>query len=109
MPFQKGKSGNPRGRPPLALSERIREKVDPDELIQIALELARDENAFSRDRMAAVSFLAERGWVKPPQTLAVAHVPAFPSYDYNALSTDELRTLEGLMSKMPLLPSGDEQ
>lgn len=64
--WRPGQSGNPTGRRPnaLALAERIREKVDPGELIDIALALAREGQAEST-RMAALAWLSDRGWSKP--------------------------------------------
>lgn len=110
MPFVRGRSGNPRGRPPsgLALAEKIRETIDPREMAEIAIGFLRDESVSTRDRISMWNALAERGWVKPPQQheVTVAQVPVF---DYDALSGDELRTLERLMAKMPLLPSGDDE
>jgi hypothetical protein len=109
MPFVKGKSGNPRGRPPtgLALAEKIRETIDPKEMAEIAVAFLRDERNHVRDRISMWNALAERGWVKPPQQHEVVVAP-MPTFDYDALSTDELRTLERLISKVPLLPSGDD-
>lgn len=77
--WRPGQSGNPQGRPrsPLSLAERVREKVSPDELIDIALELAR-KGAAESTRIAALAWLSDRGWAKPAtqQNHLVARVGA---------------------------------
>lgn len=113
--WRKGESGNPRGRPPtgMALAERIRERVDLDELIDIALEIARgkgiqiglDENgdpmiAIPRpsDRLAAIGFLCDRGYPKPPAMLDVDLHRDGPPVDFSRLSAEELVTFETLLT-----------
>ena len=71
--FRPGTSGNPRGRPRtgLALAEKIREMVDPAELVGIVLAIARDPGAPVKHRLAAVTLLADRGWSKPPVAIEI--------------------------------------
>jgi hypothetical protein len=71
--FRPGTSGNPRGRPRagLALSERIREMVDPSELVGIVLAIARDPGVAVKHRLAAVTLLADRGWSRPPAAVEI--------------------------------------
>src|SRR3954468_3974752 len=87
-----GKSGNPRGRPRsgLAFAERVRERVDPDVVIDLAMRVTEDEDLTPSERLAALWPLSDRGFVKPPQTLAAsltAHADA--SFDVSALPLDE--------------------
>jgi hypothetical protein len=139
--WPKGVSGNPKGRPRsgLSLAERIREKVDPDELIDIALEIARGNDVIVRDkdgsvildgdgmpiirapepkdRINALNFLAERGWIKPPVQLELDAPDTAPQgLDFSRLSDDELDHLEGLLSRaagqgtpMALVPPADPE
>lgn len=86
--FRPGTSGNPRGRPRagLALAEKIREMVDPAELVGIVLAIARDPGVAAKQRLAAVTLLADRGWAKPP---AVVEIEASTELDVLAMSPHE--------------------
>lgn len=70
--FKPGVSGNPAGRPPKiagAFAERVREKVSPDLVIDLALKVANDEKLDARERLTALWPLVDRGWTKPPAGL----------------------------------------
>ncbi len=90
-----GPSPNPRGRPRsgLAFAERVRERVDPDLLIDLALRVAEDEELAPAERLAALLPLIDRGFIRPPTTIA-ARVETtgggLPAAFAN-LSDDELR------------------
>jgi hypothetical protein len=66
-PFQKGKSGNPGGRPKGVMT-KARELVDndPTRLLAVLLELAESPTAKDGDRRAAASDFLDRGWGKAP-------------------------------------------
>lgn len=70
MPWKPGQSGNPGGRTP-GLRHRIRQLVDPDELVGICLGVARDGGAKARDRLEAVNLLWCHGWGRPHQSLSI--------------------------------------
>lgn len=113
--FAPGHSGNPRGRPSpgLALAQRIRERVSPDELIDVAMKIAGKEGAAVRDRLAAVQFLAERGWIKPPEKLELeaSMAPSQPAeFDLARLSQDErVALLRALKRARGDLPEPDDE
>lgn len=100
--WQPGQSGNPKGRPRTghALAEAIRAKVDPVELAEIALGIARDAGEQAKDRLTAVKFLADHGWSKP--VIAVDTGGAAP-LDFSKLSSDQLAILA-----TALAPQNDE-
>jgi len=66
--WRKGESGNPRGQPRKgsALAQAIRWKVDPNELIDIALDLARHGEAEST-RMQALTWIRDSGYLRPAE------------------------------------------
>jgi hypothetical protein len=122
-----GRSANPRGRPRtgLSLAERIRARVDKEELITIALEIARGRGVrvtdadggtgapeswgaipvampSAKDQLAALNLLMSYAWSKPP---AYKHVavdegrgdgPA--DFDGGRLAPGDLADLKRLLS-----------
>jgi hypothetical protein len=95
----KGQSGNPRGRPRRgdALAEAIRERVEPDRLIDVALAIIDSEAAPASVKLQAAQFLAERGYSRPAERTELAVGP-FASDDDDdprlaRLSVAQLRQL----------------
>ena len=69
--FLKGTSGNPAGRP-VGFREQIKESTaDGSELVEVVLNVLRDENASNRERMEAATWLADRGFGKPTVDIAL--------------------------------------
>jgi hypothetical protein len=69
-PWKPGQSGNPAGRPK-GIAATVKERVQPEELVDILLEVARDPKAKPSERVAAVDKLADRGWGKAPAFAAI--------------------------------------
>lgn len=61
-----GPSINPKGRPKLghALSECVRARVDPEDLVGFLVRIVKEPGARMTDRMSAVRELLDRGWGK---------------------------------------------
>ena len=69
-PFAPGVSGNPGGRPK-GLAATVKQRVTPEELVDILLDAARDPRAKVAERIAAVRELSDRGWGKAPAFAAI--------------------------------------
>lgn len=72
--FQKGKSGNPGGRPrgALEMARMIREQThDGADLVKHALKVWRDKKATPKDRQWAHEWLCDRGFGKAVQSVDV--------------------------------------
>lgn len=66
-PFQKGKSGNPRGRPKVLGEIQELARQHTTEAIEVLAQIMRDEKAPAAARVAAVDKILDRAWGKPPQ------------------------------------------
>lgn len=95
--WPKGVSGNPTGRPRhgLAFAEKVRERVNPDMVIDLAMRVAEDETLSPAERLTALWPLVDRGFIKPPQTIdaTLTNGNASSSYSLDHLSLDERRDM----------------
>jgi hypothetical protein len=67
-PWTKGRSGNPKGRPPAAVDIGALARVHGPRCIEVAVELLDDPD--SRIRLGALTALLDRGYGRPKQPLA---------------------------------------
>lgn len=91
-------SPNPGGRPRkgLAFAERVRERVDPDTVIDLALRVAGDESLPTIERLAALLPLVDRGFLRPPQSLAMQVTSVDAAEDLSGCTDEQLAELEKL-------------
>jgi hypothetical protein len=99
-------SGNPAGRPRRgeSLAEKVRELVDPAEIVEFLAHVMRSSTVGTRDRLQAAKMLLDRGWGKPLQEIHVGG-------DGSAAIGDALRGIsdERLEAALHLLTNaGDE-
>lgn len=103
MPFQKGQSGNPGGRPKAylsderSLSELAREHTA--EAVETLAALMRNTGTPAAARIAAASTILERGWGRPTQAVAIA-AAVEPAYmDPDEARATIVRFLEQMRQK----------
>jgi hypothetical protein len=108
MPWIKGRSGNPSGRPPGQgnLAKKIRAKFGEDlrRLVDMAEDMLEDPATPAAVKKGVIEMLMDRAVGKPmtqlelTATLAPAP-PTEPAIDFSKLSVEELEDLERLMLK----------
>lgn len=93
--WKPGQSGNPKGRPRsgLAFAERVRERIDPDLIIDLAVRVAADETLSPKTRLEALWPLIDRGFIKPPTTIAAQVQTTTTTRDWSAVPLEERRAL----------------
>jgi hypothetical protein len=100
MPFEKGKSGNPLGRPMYrtpdgrTLTDLAREHTL--EAVNTLVEIMRDQVAPAAARVAAADKILNRGWGQAPQTIALTDDRE--PRDLSGLTDEQLEAIETLRS-----------
>lgn len=100
-----GPSLNPKGRPRsgLAFAERVRERIDPDMIIDLAVRVAADETLSPERRLEALWPLIDRGFIKPPTTIAAQVQTVTSSRDWSQVPLEERRALLSQLRGAPIL------
>jgi hypothetical protein len=72
MTWEKGQSGNPKGRPTGYGGVRDLARAHTSEAVQTLVTIMNDSGAASSARTSAASAILDRGWGKPEQSIVPA-------------------------------------
>ena len=78
MPFAKGKSGNPGGRPKRDRDVTVLAKQHTKVAVETLINIARDKKEAGAARVSASVALLDRGWGRPSQRQEISGAPGGP-------------------------------
>src|SRR4029450_4330574 len=77
MPFEKGQSGNPGGRPKVVAEVRELAREHTGEAIETLVSIMTNHKAAPAARVSAANALLDRGYGKPPQHITGENAPVY--------------------------------
>ena len=77
MPFEKGQSGNPGGRPKVVAEVRELARAHTGEAVQTLVSIMTNTKAAPAARVSAANALLDRGYGKPPQHITGEGGPVY--------------------------------
>ena len=93
MPFRRGQSGNPGGRPKKLVRLQELERSKTDAALNRLIAIAENEKEPASARIAAATAVLDRGWGRPTQTVAAdAEKPPTSEIRVNIVSPGEKRS-----------------
>ncbi len=92
------------------MAEKIRERVDPDDAINLALEVVADLTIPIERRLAAMWSLIDRGYRQPPAGLDLSVTSGTtPHRDYSQMPLEERRALLEKLRSIPQIGASPDQ
>ena len=106
-PFQKGRSGNPGGRPKVVAEVKELARAHTREAIETLVSIMSNPKAAPAARVSAANALLDRGYGKPPQHITGEGGPSFvvrlPDVAPNAQAW--LETVKPMLTSTPVSPT----
>ncbi len=108
MPFAKGQSGNPGGRPKALVEVQEAARSHTPMALATLARIADDKTAPPAAQVAAANALLDRGWGKPVQTVDVpVHQPSPIEERLRGASVETLRVLRDALAQAEAEASGE--